>query len=135
MLSNKINVEKQNCFKTLHTLNINYRYTSRCTLIQFASPCLDPNIVEFTKLNSLFPDVSKAIGFCIGLGEKFVKVGIEEMSQEIIPFVKECLKGVAFPRVLTSYSILLWFTEKVCFCNVDPIDKCIHGGIGYHAYA
>ena len=82
-------------------------------MVRFENPCIEPSVRDYTKLNSLLPELSKAVGFLISLGEKFVDQGITNMDEEIIPFLNKTMKGKAFARVITAYAMLMWFTKQV----------------------
>ena len=73
-------------------------------MIQFENSCVEPKIRDYTELNSLLPELSRAVGFLISLGKKFLENGITELDEDIIPVVNSLMKGKAFTRVLTSYT-------------------------------
>ncbi len=83
-------------------------------MIEFASPCLDIPLVEYTKFPDLLSKASSAVAFVIGLGKRFVEDGIRELDETILPELKRDIGELAIPRVLPSYAILMWFTLEVC---------------------
>lgn len=85
---------------------MNSSIISRCNLIEFSGPCLNIPLLEYTKFPALFKKASSAIGFIIGLGEKFCDVGIQDLDNILLQELK-LLIGDAIPRVLPSYAIML----------------------------
>ena len=79
-------------------------YTSRCVFIKFSPPALDIKIVDNQKLPPLLNDASKAVGAKIALGEKFVKEGVRDMDENLIPRLRELIGKETLPRVLPSYT-------------------------------
>lgn len=58
-------------------------------------------------------NMSKVCGGLIALGEQFENEAFVEITQTYLPKVTSMLEG-ALQDVYLSYSILLWFTCKVC---------------------
>lgn len=72
-------------------------------------------MTQYAELPKLLEASSSAIGSMIGLGKKFVESGIREMDDELLPELRNLIGENIIPRVLPSYSILLWFTMEVHF--------------------
>ena len=72
-------------------------------------------MTQYAELPELLQASSSAIGVMIGLGRKFVESGIREMDGELLPELRNLIGESTIPRVLPSYSILLWFTMEVHF--------------------
>ncbi len=71
-------------------------------------------MLEYRGLPPLLERVSSAVGRVIRLGKVFVEEGIQEMEEVIKPEVVDLLGHKAIPRVIPSYTILMWFTFEVC---------------------
>lgn len=80
-------------------------------------------MTQYAELPELLQASSSAIGGMIGLGRKFVESGIREMDSELLPELRNLIGENIIPRVLPSYSILLWFTIEVHFTvqNAFPL--------------
>ena len=97
--------------------SLNYRFMSRCLLLEFGLPCLDISLSEYVKLPDLLENASSNVGFLIGLGKKFVEQGIQEMDEDILPELRRMAGQHLLPRVLPSYAIPMWFTLQVTMAN------------------
>ena len=108
---------------TKYSSSLCCRYTSKCLLLEFMGPALDIPMTQYAELPELLQASSSAIGGMIGLGRKFVESGIREMDSELLPELRNLIGENIIPRVLPSYSILLWFTMEVHFTvqNAFPL--------------
>lgn len=84
-------------------------------MIEFSEPPLTSCLTGAKELNMLLPQCSSAIGFCIRIGNKFFCDGLADVDNIILPLLRSKAKAGISPRVLSSYSILLWFAQQVSF--------------------
>ena len=89
------------------------RYLSRCLLLEFHAPPLEISMTRYAELPGLLTGCTSAIGTFISLGEAFLSRGIQEIDNDILPTLRQQIRG-AIPRVLPSYGLLFWFTIEVC---------------------
>lgn len=66
----------------------------------------------FQILGALRKKASAAIGWAISLGKKFRSTGVMEINTVLLPKLHPKLKGLE-PRLITGYSILLYFIDQV----------------------
>ena len=83
-------------------------------MIEFEAPQINPSLTDYTQLPSLMKESTRSIGYMIKLGTEFTDTGISEVDTTITPKLKKML-GSTWPRVITGYSTLLWFSFKVSF--------------------
>ena len=72
-------------------------------------------MAEYQKLPPILKDASKTVGVVKGLGEKFVQSGVREMDSVLQPKLHSLFGNATLPRILQSYSMLLWFTLEVSY--------------------
>ena len=71
-------------------------------------------MTDYAELPALMERSSSVVGLIISLGGRFIEKGIAQMDSDLLPELRKLLAGQAFPRVLPSYGILMWFTLEVC---------------------
>lgn len=82
-------------------------------MIKFMDPPIAVGLTTYAELVELLPSCSSAVGFCISVGSKFFREGMSDIDNTILPLLKSNSNVSVSPRVLSSYSILVWFTEQV----------------------
>lgn len=92
------------------------RYLSRCLLIKFDDTPLTMSTQQHLQLVQLLEKCSSCVGFCIALGSRFFEEGgIAEVDNDIKPWLSSKSCGALHPRVVLSYSILMWFMRQVYY--------------------
>ena len=86
-------------------------------MIEFKEPPIPMTTVKHMELVELWEKCSSCVGFCIGLGEEFFSVGVHEVDEVLTPLLTSRAASGISPRVIPSYAILLWFTQKVWMCR------------------
>ncbi len=82
-------------------------------MIEFSQPRLDVSSPEFTQLPSLLKEASRAMGMVISLRKKLLDVGIKDTHEHLLPKLREAVGKDTMPRVIPSYTLLMWFTIEV----------------------
>ena len=86
-------------------------------MIKFSDPPISMTLTNYMKLVHHLPFCSSSIGFCIELGDRFFTEGTSEVDKHIMPLLQSKASGHISPRVMTSYSMLLWFAKAVSKIN------------------
>ena len=93
---------------------VQFRYASRCMLIEFSDPPVSLSLKDYMNLVDLWKKAGSCAAFCIRLGNTFFSEGITQVDDEITPLLLDSIeKNTLSPRVLPAYSILYWFALKV----------------------
>lgn len=74
---------------------------------------MDIAMTDYQKFPMLLKESAKAVGAVIGMGKKFVTLGVKEIDNKLVPMLRDLIGKNTIPRVLPSYSMLLWFTIEV----------------------
>jgi hypothetical protein len=81
-------------------------------MIPFQLPQLSMSLAQYMEIVQARKEISSSIGFLISLGNKCFKSGTKEVDETIAPLLHNCSSSVN-PRVIPSYSKLMWFTIQV----------------------
>jgi hypothetical protein len=98
-------------------------------LIEFFDPPLELSLGDSIKLSAALKECSSCAGVCIALGKEFFECGIDDIDSNIMPLIKRSAKNV-HPRILLSYSILLWFCLEVSLICVFHHARVIIHSLG-----
>lgn len=75
-------------------------------------------MADYAKLPPLLDQAGSSIGQIIRLGKEFVDRGIDEMDTVVKPLLVPLLGGCVIPRIISSYTIFLWFAFEVLFQQI-----------------
>lgn len=93
------------------------RDMSRTVIIPFNLPKIgaesESDCQFYQTLGDLRKEVSSCIGWAISLRKKLKATGISMINSKYLPKIFSKINGVE-PRVITGYSILLYFVDEVC---------------------
>lgn len=82
-------------------------------MIPFKLPQLSMTLSEYMSIVALQRKAGSCAGFLIGLGKKFFDTGVSEVDNVILPQLSALAPASVNPRVMPSYSILVWFCLQV----------------------
>ena len=92
-----------------------FRYMSRCLLMEFQDPPLNIRTSQHMKLVDTWKKCGACIGFCIGLGEKFLPLELHRWSN-----LQRCLS-----LMLTVTLAHVFFHLMLLFSGLPR--RCMHG--------
>ena len=76
---------------------------------------------SFLELAALKKKASASLGWAISIGDKFKTTGVGAINGVLLPKIHPRLVG-AEPRMVTGYSILLYFVDEVWLTSVSSPD-------------
>ena len=93
------------------------RDLSRMVVIPFSVPKIGAKSAaeceSFLELAALKKKASASLGWAISIGDKLRTTGVGAINGVLLTKVHPRLVG-AEPRIITGYSILLYFVDEVC---------------------
>ena len=82
-------------------------------MIPFTLPQLSMTLSEYMEIVELQMEAGSCAGFIISLGQKFFSGGVSVVDRELLPLLHRRAPPGVNPRVMPTYSILLWFCLQV----------------------
>lgn len=130
----RLSIVKQSMLLIANFYHLNHAFNALCTLTEFSVYCnnrdmsrtviipfnlpkigakCESDCQSYQTLGNLRKKISSSIGWAISLRKKLKETGISMINSKYLPMIFPKIQCVE-PRVITGYSILLFFIDEVC---------------------